>query len=303
MLESGPQKSHTSVPEGSQSAGFGRDLRGLRLRLVEALSIARAKGTLLVRPALLENVPPPVFIGGTGGSGTRVIARFAEEAGAYMGHSLRNAYDAQVMGRFLRAWIGRWLAPGGLSPAERSRMRRDFDMAVIRHRQGLVDPERTWGAKNPRSMYLLRFFEDRFPRFRFVHLVRDGRDMAFSSRQNQLEAYGKILLDERLQQAELPLRSIALWSRANCEAHTFGCQILRERYLLIRFEDLCAAPVATLQHIASFLRLSSAAVDEGARFVHAPQSLGRWVGTDPAVLADLHREGQPGLVRFRYLER
>jgi len=36
------------------------------------------------------------------------------------------------------------------------------------------------------------------PTLRFIHLIRDGRDMAFSEIQNQLRLYGQYLLDSRL---------------------------------------------------------------------------------------------------------
>ena len=48
-----------------------------------------------------------------------------------------------------------------------------------------------WGWKEPRSIYLLPFFHRHLPGLRFLHVVRDGRDMAFSENQNQLRKHGE----------------------------------------------------------------------------------------------------------------
>ena len=51
-------------------------------------------------------------------------------------------------------------------------------------------------GKNPRSMFLLPFFDSYFPALKFIHIVRDGRDMAYSKNQNQLHKHGSTLLDQ-----------------------------------------------------------------------------------------------------------
>jgi hypothetical protein len=56
------------------------------------------------------------------------------------------------------------------------------------------DANAAWGWKNSGSVHLLRFLHDEFPSVRFLHLVRDRRDMAYSPNQYQVRHYGNVLL-------------------------------------------------------------------------------------------------------------
>ena len=86
------------------------------------------------------------------------------------------------------------------------------------------------------------FLDAVMPSLRFLHFVRDGRDMAFSENQNQLVKHGGALLGDELRKAKTPVRSIAVWSRVNAAAADYGESRLGERYLRVRFEDLCEQP-------------------------------------------------------------
>ncbi|BCW93430.1 MAG: hypothetical protein KatS3mg007_1324 [Thermoanaerobaculum sp.] len=72
------------------------------------------------------------------------------------------------------------------------------------HLRPLVSEQRggarysAWGWKEPRSIYLLPFWNELMPSLRFIHVIRDGRDMAFSANQNQLRKHGKCILGESL---------------------------------------------------------------------------------------------------------
>ena len=88
-----------------------------------------------------------------------------------------------------------------------------------------LEPGRPWGWKEPRSIYLLPFLHRHLPSLRFLHVVRDGRDMALSANQNQLRKHG----DAAAIPADLspPERSIALWSWVNLTAARYGEEHLR----------------------------------------------------------------------------
>ena len=59
------------------------------------------------------------------------------------------------------------------------------------------------------------------PGFRFLHLVRDGRDMAFSDNQVQLRKHGDAVLGSD-DEAPGAVRSISLWSDVNLRAADYG---------------------------------------------------------------------------------
>ena len=65
----------------------------------------------------------------------------------------------------------------------------DLGVLLVEH-CATLEPGRPWGWKEPRSIYLLPFFHQQLPALRFLHVVRDGRDMALSANQNQLRKHG-----------------------------------------------------------------------------------------------------------------
>ena len=118
--------------------------------------------------------------------------------------------------------------------------------------------------------------DDELPGLRFLHVVRDGRDMAFSDNQVQLRKHGDAVLGPARGEPE-PERSIALWREINLRAAEHG-ERLGERYLRVRFEDLAAEPVATARRILAFLGLDGDAERIAAEEVGAPDTIGRWRG-------------------------
>jgi hypothetical protein len=159
---------------------------------------------------------------------------------------------------------------------------------------------RVWGWKEPRSIYLVPFFDAAMPSLRFLHFLRDGRDMAFSENQNQLVKHGDALLGDDLRKEKTPVRSIAVWSRVNSAAADYGEQQLGERYLRVRFEDLCAQPAETVRRIFDFFGLEGDAEGAAAE-VRPPDTLGRWQLRRKGVVDALHRTAEPALARFGYL--
>src|SRR5581483_10191206 len=154
-----------------------------------------------------------------------------------------------------------------------------------------------WGWKEPRSIYLLQLLADELPGLRFLHVVRDGRDMAYSENQVQLRKHGRAVLGD----AEGgPSRSIALWSAVNLRAADLGERVLGNRYLRVRFEDLCAEPAATTAAVLDFFSLAGDAAAIARDEVAAPQTLGRWRTRPPEEVAELEREAAEALRRFGY---
>jgi Sulfotransferase family len=134
---------------------------------------------------------------------------------------------------------------------------------------------------------------------RFLHFVRDGRDLAFSENQNQLKTHGKAVLGDDLRKAKTPIRSIALWNRVNAAAADYGEGELGPRYLRVRFEDLCAEPGPTVNRIYDFFGLEGDGAAIGEATVRPPETLGRW--RSHKLADELTRTGEATLGRFGYL--
>ena len=105
-------------------------------------------------------------------------------------------------------------------------MEDDLAVTLEEHRRPLPENALAWGWKEPRSIYLISFFDTVMPGFRFLHFMRDGRDMAFSENQQQLKKHGDAVLSG-IPRRKKQLRSIALWSTMNTQAADFGERHMR----------------------------------------------------------------------------
>lgn len=260
---------------------------------------------------------PPLVIFATGGSGTRVVARIVRHAGYYLGHRVNVSEDSLDLAHFLEQRINWFLSKTlwlehasdktSLDAASRdglAEMDREFDEAIGRHLSALVQPADKWGWKAPRSIFILPYIHYRYPQVRVLHVLRDGRDIAYSQNQNQLFKHGPQVLNETELQLSPPLQSIALWSRVNLAAYTYGEAFLRRNYMWIRFEDLCSSPSQTLQQLFDYVGCPSPppeTVQAALAEIQPPPSIGRWTRMAGPDAAALELTGRRALRAFGYL--
>jgi hypothetical protein len=244
------------------------------------------------------DVPPggPGVIGATGGSGTRVVARIVRAGGMFIGKRLNRSDDAVDFGAYSDEWINRYVTRTG--DAVLAPMTDALERLLAEHLAGRRK-EPKWGWKEPRSIYLLPFLHDVMPSLRFLHVIRDGRDMAFSSNQQQPAKHGDAALgtDDGASDAE---RSIALWAHVNTQAAEYGEQVLGPAYTRLRYEDLCTEPEPAIRQVLAFFDLEADPGKLARKEVKPPSSLGRWRDADPGVIARLETTAGDALVRFGY---
>jgi hypothetical protein len=110
--------------------------------------------------------------------------------------------------------------------------------AVGEHRRGSAGARR-WGFKIQREIHRVDDFARRWPRAQFVHVVRDGRDVAASN----------ITLGE-----EWSLKTVEEAAAAWLYAVERPPKVAPEgRYLELRYEDLVSDPRPTLERVVEFL--------------------------------------------------
>jgi hypothetical protein len=256
---------------------------------------------------------PPVVVFGTGGSGTRALQRLLDTAGYFMGTNVNRPGDALDIAWFIRRWVDPYLARsrwveemwrGGEAKRFRSpgRMAADFRATIEDHREAIGRRRRRWGWKVPRTILVFPFVHEFFPGMRAIHLVRDGRDMAYSANQNQALRYADVL---NVPGSELsaPIQSISFWAHVNLAAARYGERALGDRYLRLRYEDVCTDPAAMAARLVDFLEspasvgeLQSVAVAE----IKPSSSIGRWRERDAADIAELEQVGGETLREFGY---
>jgi Sulfotransferase family len=236
----------------------------------------------------------PGVIGATGGSGTRVLARIVQRGGMFIGTDRNRSEDALDFGALSDRWVNA-VAAGERPPELVAELR----ALVARQARARDAAHRAWGWKEPRSIYLVPLLDKELPGFRFLHLVRDGRDMAYSDNQVQLRKHGDALLGQGAGMTET-LRSISLWNDVNLRAADYGEERLRARYLRLRFEDLCREPEAAVREIFGFFGLEGDVERIAAEEVAAPETLGRWRLQDASAVGALERRAGAALARFGY---
>lgn len=245
----------------------------------------------------------PVVICALGGSGTRVVARIVSKAGCYMGSNRNRAEDAVEFVEFYDRWINRYLlrevAP--LCREEDDLMSADFHASVARHLAEIPGSTVPWGWKEPRSHFLLPFLHAKYPELKLIHVIRDGRDMAFSQNRNQLRKHGPAILAASLLDAPPPVQMAALWSRVNLTLGAYAEAHLRGQYLLVQLERLCADSDCVARQIVSFLGLRDVDLDFLSSEIVTPASIGRWrKQNDIGLIGEVEAEARSALVRFGY---
>jgi hypothetical protein len=99
-----------------------------------------------------------------------------------------------------------------------------------------------WGDKTPRYMRSMPRIARALPEARFVHIIRDGRDVAISQAERSLE------------ERDTPVEEAAeRWARRIEAAREAGREM--DVYMEVRYEDLVAEPEATLRKVCEFVEL------------------------------------------------
>lgn len=252
----------------------------------------------------------PIIVGATGGSGTRVLQKLIAAQNVYMGYPLNKENDALLTAEFLERHINPILSythnlnydlaaiPGILRTQTLAALQETLKKLLV-HKP---TEQSRWGFKNPRSIFMLPFFAALYPDFIFVHMIRDGRDIALSSNKNQPLKHFHAAIPESLLAADSPEAAIRLWAKVNQEAAAWCAQHLKQRYIRIHHEALCANPEQEIKKLYNALGLPAKNLDEMCSFMESPRTSGRW-RTLPAILqSELTAAAQAALTEFGYIK-
>jgi hypothetical protein len=239
-------------------------------------------------------VTGPIVIVGRPRSGSRVLTRLLQQNGLFMGADLHpesldstswhHRFVAPLMtSRFFPAWES--------GPPELwSLCRQCLDDTWPRYAGGQALPE-TWGWKVCETLFVIPIVKKLFPQARFIHIIRDARDVCLSNRGFfQLTqgspprdwypagrcggypsfrefciaaTFGRTGVREW---RDLDLSSPAAlvdnrylvqaqsWVTCVTKSRMYG-EALAEDYYEIRYEDLCRDPTATAQELFGWLNL------------------------------------------------
>jgi hypothetical protein len=219
-------------------------------------------------------VPAP-FVVGVGRSGTTLLRLMLDaHPELAIGPETQFVPDLIHLRNPVEAIIGsRTWGDFGLDPAEFARRAADHDLSgVLRAFYGLyaeVQGKSRWGEKTPGYVRNMDSIAPVLPEAHFIHLIRDGRDVALSRRARGMGA-GK------------PMAATAELWRKRIESARRQAKGLNGRYMELRYEDLVADPEPSLQRVCELIQLEF----DAAMLRHSDGA-----GERLAELGDLDAEG------------
>jgi hypothetical protein len=228
----------------------------------------------------------PIAIGGVGGSGTRLVAGLLRTLGVFIGDDLNVANDNLWFTLLFKrpgvlavdeaefdALLGALVAGlRGGAPLAEDVAARVFELAIADRpnhpaarlrasAQSLLAAANRpptagrWGWKEPNTHLLIERIWQRLPTLRYVHVVRNGIDMAYGRNQNQLKLWGKQVLGE--DGPVTPARSLAYWCHVHQRMQALLAANPRRMYWL-DYDALCSDPGRHLAPLLAFLAFDPA---------------------------------------------
>jgi hypothetical protein len=193
----------------------------------------------------------PIFVVGCPRSGTTLVGRclgshpdvaVADESLFLL--DLGRIYRNLFLGRNKRNWapLSEYIEEDELIRTSRSFADSVFSALLRKTGRTRYVDHTPWYALQMDFISLL------FPEAKFIHLIRDGRDVALSLNRAYEAGYdwaGSSLT----QRADL-------WVRCVGRAKASGSQLGDKRYRELRYETLCANPTEVLDDLLTFLELS-----------------------------------------------
>ncbi|MWP39322.1 sulfotransferase [Rhodobacter sphaeroides] len=233
---------------------------------------------------------PALVLGASGGSGTRVAGQLLRAAGGYLGGARNEAGDSLALVAAIEA-----LAARGARLLEGGRPE-EADLALwhaaLTEHLALHAGEPFWGWKNPRSMFLLPFSVALVPGLRFIHMVRDGRDMALSGNRRQYERHVP-------EGPGTPADRARFWAESNLRVKRHAEAVLGDRYAILRFEDLCRDPEGCMARLGRQFGLRLEPAGTGIE-VRPPDGVGRHRALPAADRAAVEAAAAPAMEAFGY---
>ncbi len=247
----------------------------------------------------------PVLIMGRGHSGTRVLSYACTHLGIQLGTtSATGDADDRTFTRTIKKIAGRNLQPPAYGNVDEKDLAR-FQKAVFRYYKKIGSQEALWGWKFPETYLIGPYVERTFPQARYIHMVRDGRDLAFKRHltDDPERRLGRKLLTQ-IGAMGLPhhLQAALSWAFQVDRFDAFCGGLPADRVFYLRFEDMCLQPLALMHRLCDFLRIPMTVDCERylARQLEAGK-IAQYKSEEPEKIRDVEKAVGATLKRHGYL--
>jgi hypothetical protein len=227
-------------------------------------------GSLLLPPRLVASgvrrptLAPPIVIFNKSHSGSRLLQQVLAEAGVFMGAHLNDSGDSLDWLRLVDHVIEFHYPEFPLQPDP---VLESLARAVLDDHLEGFDRRGRWGWKLSETHFALPVIARIFPDAWYVHLIRDGRDVAFSNFNppitdllkktyfgtDRIRHWMGLPLTHEQYNATPHLFNAQLWMRSVEDGRMRG-QMLR-RYLEVRYEDLVSDFEPTVRRLFRALQI------------------------------------------------
>ncbi len=212
----------------------------------------------------------PVIATGRGGSGTRLLSAILQSLGLFTGNRLNHSQDSIEWVNILYKIAIEQHDSNSSTIGDRRCMDLQETAAQVLQ-EANWDGKQPWGWKLPETMLVLPVVFDSFRDGKLIHIVRHPVDTSLrrthiTSRAGNpvgssvLEASYKRLGWEQDRITSDPdyLRNAASWLYQVGDAMRYGREKLGpDRYLEVKYEDICVDPIAVQKYLARFLGVDS----------------------------------------------
>lgn len=214
----------------------------------------------------------PIFC--RGHSGGRVVCEAFIRNGIDMGRVAPDRKDTDWFTPDDNPAVRR-LVEGGfrypeLSAADQAAWQRETVACIRNYAAAEIHGSGPFGWKMGVTLFMMPMVLDAFPEARVIHLVRDGRDvmlsrldarMDFRSRLNRLAVFGDPDTDRwrgrplDRESVEAHRNEIEMQHWVTAVEFGLRCRAYGDRYLEVRYEDICRSPAAEFERIFDFLKV------------------------------------------------
>jgi len=259
---------------------------------------------------LLAPLGPPVIVFNASHSGSRLLALMLARLGVFMGSNLNESEDSLDLFELVK-YIVEAHTP------DYSRLFAEGDSGLTARVEAAIDahladrpPSQPWGWKLCETGHVLPVISRLFPGARCIHLLRDGRDVAFSPflapkapfwrkiyfNDDRISSWRGLRMTQRAYRAHGHVFNAARWVNSVTLGRAHGA-MLGERYLEMRYEQLVSDPQGELARAAEFLGMAAAHFDAGEV---SARSVGKWRRERPRQIAEAMEVLEPTLGAFGY---
>jgi sulfotransferase family protein len=267
----------------------------------------------------LARLPPPVVVFNKSHSGSRFLAQLIGEAGVFMGAHQNESNDSWDVLKLVEYLVSRYYPD--YSALWDGTADNDAELAGLAHQvfeahtEGLAEGT-PWGWKLCETAYILPVLDFLFPAARYIHLIRDGRDVAFTDHRapnrpfwkkiyfntDQIMAWRGLKFHGRDYQRRSHIYNAMHWANSVTVGRTYG-SMLRERYLEVRYEDLCQDFESAADRVLQFIGTTNVSEVIGKiRPLVYQNSVHKYLNQPSEKIQDVVEITKPLLISLGYLK-